>query len=171
MQQVWKGVKHNTGLAVAVIFCIMLTLWGFACDSVVASITNPERKITRDELAVEVKQEAARIERDASLQVRELQIQIDTILSKAQVDAEALQAVATAREKQLNTQDNLKGAILNVGLAIAEGGTINPAGVIFTMAGALGLGAIVDNRRKDGLIVDIKETAVKKALNGSAAPS
>jgi hypothetical protein len=37
-------------------------------------------------------------------------------------------------------------------MAVAEGGTINPIGVATTALGLLGVGAIVDNRRKDTVI-------------------
>lgn len=67
----------------------------------------------------------------------ELRIELDGI-----VDLIGLRAT------DLDKQDELKQLLLKNALLIAQGGTVNPVGVITTVAAVLGVGAAVDNVRK-----------------------
>ena len=159
MSKVWKWARHNQGLAVALVICAVLITWSFGCASTVPSIVDPEVKVTRAELETEIKIEAARLIRDADLQVTKLQTEIASVTSQVELDQDTLIALSEQRKRQLDQMDELKAAALEIGLVLAEGGTINPVGAICTIAGILGVGAIADNRRKDGLIVDIQASA------------
>lgn len=70
-----------------------------------------------------------------------LDIEIDDYMAKAKLAYD-----------DLDKQDAFKKKVLEFGLVMAEGGTLNPAGMIATLAGILGIGAVVDNRKKDSLI-------------------
>ena len=52
----------------------------------------------------------------------------------------------------LDRQEQIRNAILNAGLAYAKGEGPNILGLISTLSGILGIGAVVDNRRKDAVI-------------------
>lgn len=71
----------------------------------------------------------------------ELQNELDTYL-----------ALAKVRFEQLDKQDEFKEAIFNIGINIAEGGTISPLGVALILGNIIGLGATVDNVRKRKVI-------------------
>jgi hypothetical protein len=159
MNKLMSLIRHNQAMAVAVVVCIVLTVWTLGCASTVPSIVDPDVKVTRAELETELKIESARLVRDAEVEVAQLQAQILDITSQTELDQEALSALKEQRTRQLDQMDALKTTAMEIGLVLAEGGTVNPVGVICTIAGILGVGAIADNRRKDGLIIDIQENA------------
>lgn len=68
------------------------------------------------------------------------------------VEAENYAAKLKLAYADLDQKDAIVKAILEAGLAYAQGGGVNPLGVASTMMGILGLGAVVDNRRKDAVI-------------------
>lgn len=61
---------------------------------------------------------------------------------------------------EIKRQEQVRDVILNAGLAYAQGTGINPVGLALTLAGILGVGAVVDNRRKDSVIMT-KDNALK----------
>ncbi len=71
----------------------------------------------------------------------ELKIEIDAFLATAEI-----------RYAELDKQDEFKQKLVEFGMVMAEGGTLNPAGVAVGLLGVLGLGAIADNRIKDKVI-------------------
>ena len=85
----------------------------------------------------------------------ELNTEIEGILSSAE-----------AKYSNLDKQDDLKKLLSDNALLVLQGGTINPVGVITTILGILGIGAVVDNRRKDKVIRQ-KITEIKNATTGS----
>jgi len=56
----------------------------------------------------------------------------------------------------LDRQDLFKQKVFEIGLAAAQGGTINPVGAGVTLLGILGIGAVADNRKKDAVIKTLK---------------
>ncbi len=68
---------------------------------------------------------------------------------KAEMDL--MLARCADRVEHLDQQDAFKNAIAENALLFTETGTINPIGLVTTVFGVLGLGAVVDNvrRRKD----------------------
>ncbi len=71
----------------------------------------------------------------------ELKIEIDAFLATAEI-----------RYAELDKQDEFKEKIVEFGMVVVEGGTLNPAGVAVGLVGVLGVGAVVDNRKKDSLV-------------------
>lgn len=74
-----------------------------------------------------------------------LQAEVDAFLVKAEL-----------RFAALDQQDNLKSTVFNAAISYAQGGAVNPLGLGITLAGLLGLGAVVDNRHKDKVIKTLK---------------
>ena len=58
---------------------------------------------------------------------------------------------------ELNKQDLFKQKMFEIGLAAAQGGTINPVGAGITLLGVLGIGAVADNRKKDSIIKTLQK--------------
>ena len=88
---------------------------------------------------------------------------------QTQVDTYNLQVAAAV--KDLDKQDLFKQELVTVGVAIAEAGGINPAGVGIgvMLLGIAGLG--IDNRKKNSLVVAWKNAAldngIKEGKNGA----
>ena len=77
----------------------------------------------------------------------ELKIELDTYLAK--VDLAVL---------ELDKQDAVRAKIAEIGTILAQGGTVNPVGAGISIIGLLGIGAVADNRRKDGIIKTLKKS-------------
>jgi len=56
----------------------------------------------------------------------------------------------------LDKQDIFKQKLFEIGVVMAQGGTVNPIGAGITLLGVLGLGAVADNRKKDSIIKTLK---------------
>lgn len=138
-QKIKKTLDHNQGLTVAIVVAIGLCVWFFGCESQVASITTPGEKVNRNELQAEIEGEKARLS----------------------AELKALKAKATAKEKDLDRQDQIKAQIAEIGLAVAEGGQINPLGVGVSLLGVLGIGAIADNRLAKDKVIKTLSTKKK----------
>lgn len=119
LEKIWRAIRHNQGLAVAVVICIGLGMWTFGCESKVKSLKNPTVMVTRPELKIE----------------------IDEAIGTAEM-----------RMADLDRQDEIKKKLIEFALASAESGGIDKTGLIGLAGWVLGLGAVVDNRRKDGVI-------------------
>lgn len=84
----------------------------------------------------------------------ELAVEVDTFLALAEI-----------RYKQLDQKDQLKNALLEYALLFAESNTVNPIGVVTTIASILGVGAIADNvtkRRREAKHLTTYVADVKK---------
>ncbi len=78
----------------------------------------------------------------------QLKIEVDTFLAEAKLKFE-----------DLNRQDAFKRQLFEYGLIVAQGSSVNPVGVAVSLFGILGIGAVADNRRKDGVIKGLKPKA------------
>lgn len=65
-----------------------------------------------------------------------------------QAEVDMLLAQAESRFADLDRQDLVKNTIFNAVIELAQGKSVNPVGVLFTLGNILGLGAVVDNVRK-----------------------
>lgn len=68
-------------------------------------------------------------------------------------------AQAASRFESLEQQEKLRQTIFNLSLEYAKGGSVNPVAVAITLGNILGLGAIIDNRRKDVVIKTLKNNS------------
>ena len=78
----------------------------------------------------------------------------DEPVTRSELDAEVQMYVVKVQSavEDLDKQDAMRKALLEAGWAIAQGGAVDPIGLGFTLAGILGLGAVIDNKRKDTVI-------------------
>lgn len=116
-------VRHNKGMAIAVLVFLFFVGCVYGMASKVPSIMNPGQKVTRPELQAELTSEVQR-----------------------------LKGLAEARSQELDRQDKIKQDIVSIGLMVAEGGAVNPMGLLGYGLGLFGLGATIDNKLKDTVI-------------------
>lgn len=76
-----------------------------------------------------------------------------------EIEITTLTAAIELKYAQLDKQDELKQALYQIGSLAAESGTFNWPGIIATMGGILGVGAITDNVRKR---IEINKLSKKK---------
>ena len=124
IEKIKAALRHNQGLALAVVICLAMGMYLVGCESSVTSPTQPEVTVTRPELVAEF---VLTVER------------YDTALA------------------ELNKQDLFKQKLFEIGVAAAQGGTINPVGAGITLLGVLGIGAVADNRKKDSIIKTLQK--------------
>lgn len=134
MKKLWNSIgaplRHNVPLVAGILLCAVILYWGVGCESEVVSLTQPNRKVNRVELRLELDAEIAKLE-------------------QAVTD---LYANAELKVANLNKQDQVKETLFKAGMIVAEGGTVNPVGIATTLAGILGISAVVNSREKDKII-------------------
>lgn len=54
LEKVWKAIRHNQGLTIAIIIVLGLLVWSYGCESKVSSLNNSQLMVTRAELEVEI---------------------------------------------------------------------------------------------------------------------
>ncbi|HUT57007.1 MAG TPA: hypothetical protein VNA25_03920 [Phycisphaerae bacterium] len=162
MKDLWnaivKWVDHYryTFLGILLAAAVLAgTLGVVGCDSSTVSLTDPSKKITREELYREV------VVIDTELRLERIEIEAATQkLNEAITKYNAELADAQA---DLDRQDAVKAKLLEFAATLAmQGatGAINPAVLIPLGVGVLGsilgVGSALDSRRKDKVITAIK---------------
>ncbi|KKN01726.1 hypothetical protein LCGC14_1124800 [marine sediment metagenome] len=129
-------IRHNQGIFISIGLCIPILLWFWGCESQVASLKDPSIKVNRLELNVEY----------------------ETLIAGIDSDITRLKAITDIRLQDLHRQDEIKRTLYNHALGWAEGQPANPIGLLTTLGGIFGIGAVIDNRRKDGIIKTLKKS-------------
>ena len=80
-------------------------------------------------------------------------------ITRAELEAEIemLNAKIRSAYADLERQDLFKQELFNIGVILAEGGTVNPVGAGIGLLGILGLGAVADNRKKNAVIKTLQK--------------
>lgn len=80
------------------------------------------------------------------------------LVSRSEMDIEVETFLATAqlRYAELDQQDEFKRVFFATAITLMQGGTVNPIAVALVIGNILGLGAVIDNRRKDVKIKTLK---------------
>lgn len=130
MASIAKWIRHNQGVFVALIVCVVLLVWTYGCQSKVTSLLDPSKMVTAEELALEIEEESAR-----------LQVELDSLLKRAEL-----------KQQEMYRMDLLKQKLFDFVAITVDGGTVNPAGVVALLFTVLGVGAVTDNRIKDKVI-------------------
>lgn len=130
MSKIVKWISHNQGLFCALAISVGLLIWTYGCESQVSSLLNSDKRITRNELVLEIEQEQRRLEGE-----------LDALLKRAEV-----------KMAQLDRQDAIKRKLFEFAALTAQTGQINPAGVVALLGTVLGGGLLIDNRVKDKVI-------------------
>jgi len=133
-EKIWTAIRHNQGLAISILICAPLAVWFYGCESTTRSLIDPSARVTKPQLQFEYSSEIRRLENEL----------------------EDLKAQADLRLQDIARQDEIKAALYNHAVGWALGQPINPIGILTTLGGILGIGAVIDNRRKDGIIKTMK---------------
>lgn len=134
MQKLWTTIKHNQGIAISICICIPLLIWFYGCDPKVQSLINPTIQVTEGQLRIEY-----------SAEIRRLENELEHLKETSNLRLEEIARINTFRESLYKTA-----------LTFAEAGSINPLAILSTLGSILGIGAVIDNRRKDILIKTLK---------------
>lgn len=75
-------------------------------------------------------------------------------VTQSELEAEVQLYVAKVQTAydDIERQEAIRAALLEAGLAYAQGGGVNPIGLATTLMGIVGIGAVYDNRKKDAVI-------------------
>lgn len=114
MNKIKTFLNHERYKAIGLSLGLIFTIFMHSCTSTVPSLMDPEKKVTRDELKIE----------------------LDTYLATAKV-----------RFAELDRKDEFKNIVSQQALLMAQTGNFNPIGTLLTIAGLLGVGAVVDDVR------------------------
>jgi len=128
--QLKTGIRHNQSIFISLILAVIFSFWFLGCQSRTQSLVNPLVKVTKDELNIEYTSE----------------------LSRLKNELDVLKATTEVRLQDLHKQDAFKQALYNNARLIVDGGNPNPLGLLSLLGTLFGIGAVIDNRKKDGLI-------------------
>jgi hypothetical protein len=133
-EKITRWIRHNQSMTIGLVLALIMAIWFFGCESRTRSLVEPGVKVTEDELNIEYTSELARLESE-----------MQTLRSQTEV-----------RLQDLQRQDAFKQALFANAVLIAEGGNPNPLGILSMLGTIFGISAIIDNRRKDGIIKGMK---------------
>lgn len=92
-----------------------------------------------------------------------------------QSEVDSFVAQAASKFERLEQQEQLRQTLFNLAIEYAKGGSVNPVAVAITLGNIIGLGAVIDNRRKDVKIksdkseIEVLTEALKNNAVGSSA--
>jgi len=84
---------------------------------------------------------------ELSVNRAELQIEVDNFIDQANL-----------RFEDLNRQDEFKSTLFQAAIKFGEGQTVNPLALALVLGNILGIGAVIDNQRKDVRIKTMKNS-------------
>jgi len=151
MNAVWKRIEPWVPFAVLAMLMVGLVLAAPGCESRVVSLIEPDRQVTRAELASEVRDQATTF--DAEKQRLESEFQ----LKASELNARIVNFNQSAEEKvaSLDRQDAWKRTLIDtvnsVAMTAAEG-TVNPSALLvlgISTLGGLAYGALGIKRPND----------------------
>ena len=129
-----QWTRHNQSMVISLILACIFSFWFLGCQSETQSILMPELKVTEGELSIEYSSEIRRIENELL----------------------TLKETTELRMQDLHRQDAIKQALFNNAMLIAESGNPNPLGLLSLLGTIFGIGAVIDNRKQDGIIKGMK---------------
>lgn len=94
------------------------------------------------------------IERDRTVTREELNIEVETLLATLEL-----------RNADLAKQEQLRDLIFQSALQVTQGGQLSIPGLLLALGNIIGIGAIMDNRRKDA-IIKTQKNIVTTIANG-----
>lgn len=134
-----QWIRHNQSMFIGIVLALILSLWFFGCESQTRSLIQPGLKVTESELNIEYTSELARLESEM----------------------QSLKLTTEVRLQDLQRQDAFKQALFQNAVLVAEGGNPNPLGILSLLGTIFGISAVIDNRRKDGLIKGLTSESPK----------
>lgn len=130
MQKVWKWLNHNRFVVIFPVVGLMLWAYALSCTPETASPLDPGRMVN----------------------VSQLDIDFKTWQAQQEIMAAKFEAAGKDLAQQAEQNAKLKETILG----LASGGVPDVPGLLKLLIGGGGLGAILDNIRKGGVIGGLK---------------
>ena len=130
MQKVTKWINHNRFVIILPILSVMLWAYALGCTALTVSPLNPGRMVN----------------------IVQLDIDFRTWQAQQEIMRAKFEAAGFDLEQQKAGNEKLKESILT----LAAGGVADVPGLLKLLIGGGGLGAIVDNIRKGGVIGGLK---------------
>lgn len=130
LEKIWKWIDHNRFTVIFPVLAVVIWIIGASCSPQTASLLIPGRMINESQL---------------SLEYKTWQAQQEIMILKFEAAGEDIQE---QKEDQAKLQEFL--------IALASGNIADLPGLITLLISGGGLGAIVDNVRKRGLIAGLK---------------
>ena len=156
LHKITKWADQNRYKAAAVILTVLILVAGVGCESMTGSISEPGRRLTRDQYIADT----TTVKADIAAQRAALDAQI----AKFNATVTAIDAQIAAGVADLDRQDQIKAELFDLAgstiTAWTSGGISSQAlvGTGLTAFSLLfGLGSAADGRRKDKIIADAKQ--------------
>ena len=130
MEKIWKWINHNRYVLIGPMIATMLWAYAVSCTPLTSSPQDPARLVN----------------------VQQLDLDFKTWQSQQEVMAARFEAAGLDLEQQQLSNEKIKETLLG----LASGGIPDVPGLLKLMIGGGGLGAIVDNIRKGGVIGGLK---------------
>ena len=116
LKKVWKELaNHNRYKSISFVVCIVMLIYSYGCPVRCNSVIDKNKKVTAEEL----------------------QLEIETVLAKAAIEANSLER-----------QEKLRKYIFDSALNICSGGSVNWYGILTGCGSILTVGAVTDNIRQ-----------------------
>jgi len=94
-----------------------------------------------------------------------LQVEYKSEIRRLENDLATLKATAELRLQDLHRQDKIKQSLFESAKLIADSNNPNPLGILSMLGTIFGIGAVIDNRRKDILITSLKSKTSSERVN------
>lgn len=130
MQNIWSWIEKNRFVVIGPVVGIMIWAYAISCTPETASPLDPGRLVN----------------------VSQLEIDFKTWEAQQEITAAKFEAAGNDLKQQAEQNEKLKETILG----LASGGVPDVPGLLKLLIGGGGLGAIVDNIRKRGVIGGLK---------------
>ena len=130
MSKIWKWIDHNRCVVIGPIIGIMLWAYAVSCTPETASPLDPGRLVN----------------------VQQLDLDFRTWQKQQEIIAAKFEAAGQDLEQQAESNEKLKEMILG----LASGGIPDLSGLVKLLVGGGGIGLVVDNIRKGGVIGGLK---------------
>jgi len=130
MQKIWKWLNHNRFVVIFPVIGVMLWAYALGCTALTTSPLDPGRMVN----------------------VTQLDLDFRTWQSQQEIMAAKFEAAGFYLVQQKEQNEKLKTTILG----LASGGVPDVPGLLKLLIGGGGLGAILDNIRKGGVIGGLK---------------
>lgn len=130
MKKIWKWINHNRFVIILPIIAILIWAYAVSCTPLTSSPLDPARLVN----------------------VQQLDLDFKTWQMQQEVVAAKFEAAGQDLEQQAASNEKIKETILG----LASGGIPDVPGLVKLVLGGGGIGAIVDNVRKGGVIGGLK---------------
>ena len=159
MSSMLKFVDHYRYTILSIVLVCLVMGFSLGCESTTTSLRDPSKTVSAQGLQYEAMQITGELQSDRAT--------IDAMIAEHNAQVEMFNAQVELAQADLEQKEAVKAELFAIGgsvLTSAIEGTVNPVSLVGTGLTALallgGIGASVDNRRKDAKISQLKKVGV-----------